>query len=99
MDNLSPTLAELYKKQPSSGELVGTYQVKEFPMELSIEQKEGALFLSMPRMGQASYLLPESPGVYRSLNGEFTVRVVNNADGQPGLQISTSFFEVNAEKK
>lgn len=99
LDNLSPTLAELYKNQPASGELVGKYQVKEFPMELSIEQKEGALFLSMPRMGQASYLLPEPDGVYRSLNGEFSVKVTTNEQGAPALKINTAFFEVSAEKK
>ncbi|MFZ2900877.1 MAG: M1 family metallopeptidase [Saprospiraceae bacterium] len=99
LDNFYPSLKEQYQKTGIAEDIMGTYLVNEFPVEVTIEKKEGILYMNMPRFGQESYLLPLSPNIFSSLDGESRLEFVKEGGKITGLVMQSGGFQVTANKR
>ncbi|MBK8489686.1 MAG: M1 family metallopeptidase [Saprospirales bacterium] len=98
LDNYYPSLQEQYKQLTISEDILGAYAVNEFPVEVTIEQKEGILYMRISRINQTGYLIPESATQFRSLDGEAKLQFIQEDGTTVGLQMQSGGFRVTAKK-
>lgn len=98
LDNFYPSLKEQYQSMSLSDDLLGEYTVNEFPVEMTVGKKDGILFMSMSRFGETSYLLPLSPNIFSSLDGDSILEFVKEGDKTVGLVMQSGNFQLTANK-
>lgn len=99
LDNYFPPLKELYQKLSIASDLEGVYLVNEFPVELTISQKDQMLFLSLPAADLSTYLVPVTSSTFQSLDGSSRIHFQREGGKTVGLEIQTGDRSATANKK
>ena len=98
LDNYYPSLQEQFSKLSYPADILGTYAVNEFPVEVTVEKKDGILFMRISRINQTGYLVPESGMQFRSLDGESVLEFIQEDGKTVGLKMQSGGFRVTANK-
>lgn len=99
MNNFYPSLQEVYASLDIDQDIVGTYQVNEFPVMAEITMKDGALFMEISRAGLEAYLLPVGDNVYESLDGAAQVEFTMEDGEYTGMQMGIMGQTITAIKQ
>lgn len=98
LDNYYPSLQEQFANLQFSEDILGTYVVNEFPVEVTVEKKDGILFMRISRINQTGYLVPESSTQFRSLDGDSKLEFMQEDGKTVGLKMESGGFRVTANK-
>jgi hypothetical protein len=98
LDNYYPDLKERYKKIGISKDILGVYAVNEFPVEVTISEKDGMLFMNLSMVNQTGYLVPKSEDQFQSLDGGSTLTIKKENGKVTGMELGTMGYRVTANK-
>ncbi|MBK7335349.1 MAG: M1 family metallopeptidase [Saprospirales bacterium] len=99
LDNYHPSPKELYQKLSLASDLTGAYKVVEYPVELTISQKNGMLFLSLPAAGLATYLVPMTGSIsFETLDGGAKIHFLQTDGKTVSLEMEAMGESVTANK-
>lgn len=98
LDNLYPSLKELYQKLSLVSDLQGVYKINEFPVDLTITQKDGLLFLSIPAIDMDTYLIPLTASSFQSLDGGARIHFQQENGRTVSLEMEAMGESITANK-
>ena len=79
--------------------MTGAYKVVEYPVELTISQKNGMLFLSFPAAGLATYLVPMTGSIsFETLDGGAKIHFLQTDGKTVSLEMEAMGESVTANK-
>ena len=81
IDNFYPPLAERYKAYNLDGDVLGSYQVNEFPVKVKMVEKDGVYHMTVTNAGISAYLLPEDSMNFKSTDGNISM-IFKKTDGR-----------------
>ncbi|MFP4091699.1 MAG: M1 family metallopeptidase [Cyclobacteriaceae bacterium] len=99
MNNFYPSLDKVYASMDIDQEIVGSYQVNEFPLTAEISMKDGALYMNIPRAGLEAYLLPLGDERYESLDSGVQLQFDKEDGKYSGLSMSVMGQTITAQKQ
>jgi len=94
LDNFYPDLREQYSMMAMPRGLLGTYDMNEYPVSVTLSEKNGLLYGVF--FGREGYYLPTEDGAYRSLDGRYRLQV---EDGNMVLEINGTEFRLTGSKQ
>ncbi len=98
MDNFYPTLTARMADFEINEDIPGTYQLKEYPLQASIEQEDnGLLRLTIRNTTISGYILPETDNVFKSLDGSFTCTIGD--EGSMTLELTSLGVTLTGSKQ
>lgn len=98
IDNIYPSLDNLYKEMGVSDKITGSYQFKEYPITGQLTKKDDGFFLNLAQTNISFYLLPLGNNKFESLDGAATVELKKEGDKYTGLSLSILNYFLTAEK-
>ena len=100
LDNYKPSIKDRYGDFVITDDILGRYQLNEFPVPAFIKEKNELLHFSIPAGGIGSYLIPgEEEDVFESIDGSI-VLTLQRAEGKvKGLLIKVPQGQASARKE
>lgn len=100
LDNYYPSIKDRYGDFKVPQEILGRYQVNEFPVPAFVEIKNDLVFVSIPAGGIGSYMVPTgNEDQYQSLDGSITVRFLREEGQVKSLAIQVPQGQATAVKQ
>ncbi len=98
VNNIYPSLDQLYKEMAITEEITGSYQFKEYPVKGVLTKKDDGYFLKLTQSTIAFYLIPLGNNKFESLDGEASVELKKEGEKYTGLSLSILNYFLTAEK-
>lgn len=99
LNNFYPSLDEVYASMEIDEDILGQYQVQEFPVITEISMKDGALYMNIRRAGLEAYLLPLGDNRYESLDGAAQLEFDVQDGDYSGLSLNVMGQTITAVKQ
>jgi len=96
LDNFYPSLKDQYASSVPE-DMLGTYQLNEFPASVVISKKKGILHFSIAEGGFANYLLPTEEG-YETIGGQMKINFELEDGKYVGLGLDFGNGKATAKK-
>jgi hypothetical protein len=93
-DNYYPSLPERYKEMSINEDLLGTYALKEFPVNLVISKEEGVLKLEITNSPISGYLLPVDKLNLVTTDGSMQLELTEKDSKITDIKLSIAAFGV-----
>lgn len=94
IDNYYPPLAERYKEFNLNPEVLGTYTMKEFPVNVILSEVDGVYKAVITNSGISAYLLPVDALNFTSTDGTITIKLDGTDEKVESMVLSISSFGV-----
>ncbi|NNK87284.1 MAG: hypothetical protein HKO90_03295, partial [Flavobacteriaceae bacterium] len=95
IDNYYPPLSERYKAYDLNPDILGTYQIREFPVEVVVYEQDGIYQMTVPGQGLSAYLLPDDMMNFKSTDGNITMNFKQNEGKVIELSMSLANFGIS----
>lgn len=92
IDNYYPSLQERYKDARLSAEFLGEYTANEFPLEVSISEKDGLTYVSLLGGQIGSYMIPLANGSLGSLDKSMLLDLDKDENGEVLMKFEIKSF-------
>lgn len=98
MNNIYPSLAEIYEKANLDESITGNYQFREAPVNGQVEMKEDALYVTIPQAGIGFYILPVGEDKFTSLDGSAEIEFVKEDGKYEGMNMAIMGYNLTSSK-
>ncbi|NNL79494.1 MAG: M1 family metallopeptidase [Flavobacteriaceae bacterium] len=94
LDNYYPPLADRYKEYDLNSDVLGTFKIKEFPVDVILTDKDGVYHMVVTNSGISAYLIPEDAMNFKSTDGNITVNFKQTEGKVTDMTMSLTNFGV-----
>jgi hypothetical protein len=102
LDNYFPPIQEVYQGFELPVSILGTYGLREFPVEAIFSMQDGVFHLAIPAGGMSTYLLPaDGEDAFRSVDGSLRIQFSKEGGEYQSVAIEVMQFgmTVNGDKR
>lgn len=100
LDNFYPPLSEIYENFDLNRNVLGEYQIEQYPISAIVEESDGIYKLTLTRTGIESYIMPESGSEFNSLDKNINITFEEGEDDQiTGIEVSIKAFGITISGK